>query len=65
MFHPLRRFVTKGTMIVNPPLAREKASRTMHRHDPQYSTALELAIELVCSIALSCTVFLLLIGVLL
>ncbi len=37
----------------------------MNRHNPQYSTALELAIELVCSIALSCVLFLLLIGVLL
>ena len=37
----------------------------MTHHHPHDSTALELAIELVCSIALSCTVFLLLIGLLL
>jgi|CXWL01.1.fsa_nt_gi hypothetical protein len=37
----------------------------MTRHQPHDSTALELAIELVCSVALSCVLFLLMLGVLL
>ena len=37
----------------------------MNRHQPQYGTALELVVELLCSIALSCVLFLLLMGVLL
>jgi hypothetical protein len=37
----------------------------MTRHHPQYSTALEIAVEVLCSLALSCVLFLLLIGVLL
>lgn len=37
----------------------------MTRHQPDYSTALEIAIELVCSVALSCVLFLLILGVLL
>lgn len=31
--------------------------------DPHYSTALDLAIELLCSVALSCVLFLLILGV--
>lgn len=37
----------------------------MNRHNPPYSTALDLAIELACSLALSCVLFLLLIGAML
>ncbi len=37
----------------------------MTRQHPDDNTALELAIEFVCSLALSCVLFLLLIGVLL
>ena len=37
----------------------------MNHHHPQYSAARELAIELVCSVALSCVLFLLILGVML
>ena len=37
----------------------------MNRHEPQYAEVLEIAVEVLCSIALSCVLFLLLLGVLL
>ena len=37
----------------------------MTRNHPHDSTALEIAVEVLCSLALSCVLFLLLIGVLL
>lgn len=33
--------------------------------NPQYSTALEIAVEVLCSIALSCVLFLVLLGAML
>ena len=37
----------------------------MNRHHPQYSTAFELTVEVLCSIALSGVLFLLILGVML
>ena len=37
----------------------------MTHHEPQYSTTLELVVELACSLALSCVLFLLMLGVML
>lgn len=37
----------------------------MNHHDPRYSTATGIAVEILCSVALSCVLFLLIVGVML
>mgnify|MGYP001618021702 CR=1 FL=1 len=58
---PVRHQAERTNRDRHGPRGRRPA---MTRHQPDYSTALEIAIELVCSVALSCVLFLLMLGVL-
>ena len=59
---PVRHQAERTNRDRHGPRGRRPA---MTRHHPHDSTALEIAVDVLCSLALSCVLFLLLIGVLL